>query len=333
MTVDMQFRAMGSDAHVIVVGGSDDLAEVAYHRIEELEARWSRFVDSSEICAINRAAGHWVEVSDDTTRLVELAIEGWRLTGGGFDPTVLGAVVRAGYDRTFSDLANSTVPEPGAPGGASRRRAGVEPAPGGASRRRAGVELHQGPTSIELGDRRVRLPRGAAIDAGGIGKGLAADMVAAELMALGAQGACVNLGGDLRVEGNAADGGDWTIAVADPWSTESIVDVAVRSGAVATSSTARRRWMVGGDTRHHLIDPTTGEPSTTDLVALTVIAGNGWLAEVFAKGALLRGSTRCFDILPAGIEALAVTDDGDVLTTPGFANFTSYSTSPLRSTR
>ena len=113
------------------------------------------------------------------------------------------------------------------------------------------------------------------------------DKVVADLIGAGAAGACVNLGGDLRVAGRAPEGGDSTIAIEDPWSCDAVVDVGIRDGAVATSSTQRRRWTLDGVPRHHLIDPATGEPSTSDLVAVTVIAGAGWTAEVLAKAALL----------------------------------------------
>jgi FAD:protein FMN transferase len=95
---ERRFRAMGSDAHLIVVGGAEQLLDDACRRIDDLEQRWSRFIETSEICELNRRAGADVEVSAETALLVARAVEAWRLTGGGFDPTVLGAVLRAGYD-------------------------------------------------------------------------------------------------------------------------------------------------------------------------------------------------------------------------------------------
>src|SRR4029078_51858 len=58
----------------------------------------------------------------------------------------------------------------------------------------------------------VRLPAGTGFDPGGIGKGLAADIVVDEIRADGADGVCVNPGGDVRVDGpspatNSAESG------------------------------------------------------------------------------------------------------------------------------
>src|SRR5262249_49101233 len=104
MATELEFRAMGSDAHVIVVGGTPELATLARRRIDELEQRWSRFVESSEVNELARRAGERVPASPETVLLVRRAVEAWRLTGGGFDPTVLGDLIRAGYDRSYDEL-------------------------------------------------------------------------------------------------------------------------------------------------------------------------------------------------------------------------------------
>ncbi len=284
---------MGSTAHVTVAGGrrAEALADEAVRRIADLEQRWSRFVASSEVSELNRRAGEPVEVSAETALLVERARAAWDLSGGAFDPTVLGAVVRAGYDRTFADVAASP-------------RAGWSP-------------LTVGAADICVRGRVVRLPAGTGFDPGGIGKGLAADMVCAGALDAGAERVCVNLGGDVRVAG-----GGWTIGVDHPGSPEPIALLGVADGAVATSTTLLRRWEVDGAERHHLIDPRTGRPSDSDLTLATVVAGEAWMAEVLAKAVLLAGSAHPFDIVggtPA--ESLAVDRAGAIRSTPGLARY------------
>ncbi len=177
---------MGSEAHVIMVGGAPDLMDRAVARIEQLEQRWSRFRPDSEVTRLNANAGEDVSVSDDTVRLVERAVAAWRLTGGTFDPTLLGAVVSAGYDRDFASIQASG-PGPHTP-----------------------FMTLVGPTDIEISGKDVRLPIGLGFDPGGIGKGLAADLVVDELRHAGAVGVCINLDGDLRVDGTSPTGASWT---------------------------------------------------------------------------------------------------------------------------
>jgi FAD:protein FMN transferase len=300
MAAERLFRAMGSDAHLIVVGGADGLVDLAKNRALDLEQRWSRFLDDSEVSDLNRHAGTFVSVSHETVTLVERAVEAWRLSGGAFDPTVLGAMLRAGYDRSFDQL---DVARP--------------------DRRGARSQLGIGAASIAIDGNRVRLPAATGFDPGGIGKGLAADLICAEMMAAGAEGVCVNLGGDVRVTGSGPDGGAWTVAVEHPWSPTPIVLLGLADGAVATSTTLRRRWETDGETRHHIIDPQTGLPSDTDLTLATVVAAHAWVAEVFAKTVLLSGAAHPFDIVGGtGAQALVVDDRGNIKVTAGLGEFT-----------
>lgn len=304
MAAEARFHAMGSDAHVMIVGGGAGLMELARRRIEQLEQRWSRFRPDSEVNRLTATAGTAVEVSAETVLLVRRAVDAWRLTGGSFDPTVLGAVIRAGYDRSFAELDST---------------------------RTTSSALLLGCWDIEVDDRTVLLPAGTGFDAGGIGKGLAADLVAEELMSAGADGALVNLGGDLRVSGDSPDGRGWTIAVEHPQSPEPLALVGLADGGVATSTTLRRRWAHGDSTHHHLIDPLTGESSDTDIELASVIAGTTWQAEVLAKSVLLRGSAHPFDVIGGcGAEALAVTADGAVVASDGLTAFLGDAALPRR---
>ncbi|HZD79618.1 MAG TPA: FAD:protein FMN transferase [Actinomycetota bacterium] len=287
MAAETRFRAMGSDVHVIVVRGSRALLWAAADRLEDLEARWSRFRPTSEVSLMNAMAGRPVRVSGPTLELVLRSLEGARRTGGRFDPSVLGDVIRAGYDRSFETLPDDPPP------GRSTLRSGY---PG---------------IVVDVASRTVRLPEGVGFDPGGIGKGLAADLLAAELSAAGAVGVCANVGGDLRVEGPAPGGGSWPVAIEHPWGGPAIT-VSLRAGAVATSTRARRVLGSG----HHLIDPATGRSAQTGIASATAVAAEAWQAEVLAKAAFLGG-----DPAWGGAEWLVVEDSGRIRTSPGFSRF------------
>ena len=82
MEAESRFRAMGSAVHVIIVGGSLRLLDMAREFVDELEERWSRFRPTSEISLLNDLAGTPVRVSAPTIELVERALEGARITEG-----------------------------------------------------------------------------------------------------------------------------------------------------------------------------------------------------------------------------------------------------------
>jgi len=297
-TAATRFRAMGTDVHVLVVGGPPALPDIARELVEALEARWSRFRPASEVARLNEHAGRPVRVSPETLTLVRRAIDGASVTAGRYDPTVLGAVLRAGYDRSFELLA-------------------ADPPPG-----RSPLGLGWRRIAVDAARSTVTLPAGVGFDPGGIGKGLAADLLVHELLARGAAGACVNLGGDLRADGDAPGGGPWVVDVGHPLRREPAATIGLRRGAVATSSRVRRAWGPGGD-RHHLIDPATGRPARTGLAAATVVASEGWQAEVMAKAAFVAGMPEGLRLLDAtGTDGLLVDDQGSLYPSAGFDRFT-----------
>jgi FAD:protein FMN transferase len=296
MRAEAMFPVMGSTAHVTVVGGGASLVETARERLDDLEARWSRFIPSSEISRLNHAEGHPCLVSEETRLLVRRALDGYTVTGGRFDPTLLGAVLRAGYVESF----DRRPPRP----------------------RASGSTLRTGAHRIEIDETAgtVRVPVGVGFDPGGIGKGLAADLVSAELIELGATGVSVNVGGDLRVRGDAPHGEAWRIAIDDPWGrSQPIARIRLRNGAVATSSRLSRRWVrADGAVQHHLLDPDTGTSARTPVLATTVVAAAGWQAEVLSKAVFL-DARRGLELLNArGSAGLVVLPDG-LLTSQGWS--------------
>ena len=164
----------------------------------------------------------------------------------------------------------------------------------------------------------VMVPTGVGLDPGGIGKGLAADLVVIELLAGGTGGALVSVGGDLAAAGTAPTPEGWLVAVEHPLdSSREFMTLALEAGGIATSSTLTRTWSQNGDRRHHVIDPATGTCATTDLAAVTVIARAGWEAEAHATAALLCGSERALDYLDGHqLAGIAMTLDGAVRMSP-----------------
>ena len=161
----------------------------------------------------------------------------------------------------------------------------------------------------------VRLPAGVGIDVGGIGKGLAADLVARELLESGAAGALVNLGGDVRVVGDPPTADGWVVEIEDPLEPDNaIARLSLRDGGVATSSTRRRRWTRANQAMHHIVDPGTGQPTSGALIGVTVVAPTASWAEALTKAVMVAG-----DLTPvhdATATAIAVSGDGTRLASP-----------------
>jgi thiamine biosynthesis lipoprotein len=309
-----RFRAMGTDVEVLVlgpegpVGGrADDLGERAAMAIERLESKWSRFRPTSELCRLNAAGGSPVIVSQETLSVIERAIDGWKWTGGRYDPTILTALEAIGYTENFDDLSKHQSSQTDSTQMGSRTAVRPEGC--------AGITIDR-----VIGA--VVLPPGVALDLGGIGKGFTADLVATELLAAGARGVLVNMGGDLRALGEPPAPGAWVVEIDDPLGTGRTGMVTLGTGAIATSTRLRRAWEQDGRPRHHLIDPRTGEPAQSGLASVTVISGEAWRAEVLAKAAFVAGAHDGAALVEeSGGTGLFVTDDGEVLELAGLDGF------------
>ena len=263
---------MGTDCQVVVLGGGDDDLAAAEAEVHRLERLWTRFDASSELSGLNAHAGRAMPAGPETRMLARRMLRAERLTGGRFDPLMGRDIVAMGYDRDHGAL-----PAPHGPTARVSMTPAVRP-------RGAGLRLDER-TGL------ITVPAGRALDPGGIGKGLAADMVSAGLLRRGVQGALVNVGGDLRCRGLAPDGG-WRIDIADPRDADasSVAQVVLAKGAVCTSGVRKRRWArPDGTVAHHLLDPDTGTPTEAEVASVSVVAPAGWIADVLAKAVILAG--------------------------------------------
>lgn len=278
-------RVMGCRGGLSVTAARDVdvLVAAAADRLRHLERCWSRFLPDSDISRLNRSPGRPVTVDPSTITLIIAMAAGARSTAGAFDPTLLVALVGLGYGPSWA------------------------PTVGGDA-----VVTHHDPlrwiddTLID-GDRAtVVLADGVQLDPGAIGKGLAADLVAEELMERGATAATVAVGGDVRVTAPSVVGVNGS-------DRRHLDQIALAGGGVATSGTSRRWIAPDGENVHHVLDPLTGRPLSRsadgDAVQVTVAASSAAHAEVHATSVLVDPSDRrigALDELGVGVLVLDV---------------------------
>ncbi|MDJ0325025.1 FAD:protein FMN transferase [Cryobacterium sp. PH31-AA6] len=290
---------MGGRASFMLVGASADLMDDLVDHANLLERLWSRFLPNSDVSRLNAAEGAPVTVDPHTVRLIEAMLEGALVTGGDYDATLLPDVLAAGYRASVLDTARVTVLPTSAvtPGNLS----GVLIENGAP---------HRGPI--------VTLPLGTTIDPGGIGKGLAADLLCAFALRAGAWGALAELGGDIVVAGQAPDRVAWRLGVENPLDpTEHSAVVRLAEGALVTSSQRKRRFPNPSSpgSRHHLVDPRTHDSATTRVQTVSVIAATGSRAEALTKPGFLRPPDDFLAWLPTVGAAGLIIDDRGIATT------------------
>lgn len=288
------FTCMGNTANIVVIG-DQQLLHQARVRLVDLENKWSRFIDTSEISLVNNSDGKEMYVSVDTVTLVRYLVDAQSRTHGLFDPSLLPALIGLGYGASRLDNSMKSDIAPNA---------------------QWAIPLSE--TRIDSASGAVRLPRGATLDPGGLGKGLAADIVATELISLGASGVCVSIGGDMRIAGESEGNGGWSVAVESPFDESSdLTTLVLNSGGIATSSTRGKRWVGPLGEMHHVLDPSTSTPlseTAGQFVQSTVLASEAVWAEVFATALLVGGLEQGMPLIDQlGMAAMAVTVDGDLI--------------------
>jgi thiamine biosynthesis lipoprotein len=115
----------------------------------------------------------------------------------------------------------------------------------------------------------------------------------------------------VRVGGTSLAANPIEVMVAHPITREHAHALTLPGGAAATSGLDVRLWRrPDGRYAHHLLDPSTGLPAWTGLVAVTAVAPSALEAETLAKAALLSGPERAHEVL-AERGGLIVYDGGE----------------------
>jgi thiamine biosynthesis lipoprotein len=214
-----------------------------------------------------------------------------QFTGGLVTPTVLDALVGLGYDRSFEGLPSMQT-------GHSYSSPVLSDL--------SGIVVWDVPT------RSLVLPDSVHLDLGGIAKGWAADQAVRRLSHYGP--ALVNAGGDIAISGSLNNGQAWPIGIDDPFQNDTHFEtLKINCSGVATSGKDYHRWLKDGVWRHHIIDPRTGLPADSDVLAATVVAPTVMEAEAAAKAVLILGSGSGLEWLEAdsGLAGVVVLENGD----------------------
>jgi len=287
---------MGGGGTITVVGAGpqvlDELWTLA-HRIEKL---WTRFDAASDVQRLNWSEGRPTEVDPLTVRLIAELKKANVVSSGDFDPTLLPALIDLGYAASLADATRvTTLP-------ASART------PGNVA-------------GIDISNTMITMPVGTTIDAGGMGKGLAGDVVCARALELGAFGVMAEFLGDIVVAGTAPDGVAWRLGIEDPFdSAKELEQVRISRGAIVTSSQRKRRF--GAGDAHHLLSPADGSSAATTVQTATVIAGTGAHAEALSKSAFMRDFGDFLEWLPTQSAAgMVVLEDGNIRTSENWETY------------
>ncbi len=265
----------------------------AQERCTYFENIFSRTIEGSDISKINSAKGQPVTVAEETADIILKSLEYSKETDGLFDISI-------GAASTLWDFNEGIKP--------SDKK--LKEAIKHIDYKNIAVDG----TTVTLADPKAKL------DLGGIAKGYIADDLAKLFKDAGCESACLNLGGNVYVLGTKPDGSNWKVGVYDPNSEGSenvIASCEAANKSIVTSGLYERNFTKDGVMYYHILDPKTGYPAKTDLLASSIYSEKSIDGDAYATTLFLLGRDKALEFLQAhpNIQGLVVNSKDKVSTT------------------
>ncbi len=264
----------------------------------DFEKRYDVRDQDSEVAKINAQAGNWVAVSEDTVAQIQMV----KALSSELPQTFSLSLYPVSQLWGFG-TDQPTVPTPEALQATLLR-------------------VDDANIEVDPQQNRVRIPKGMALDFGGIAKGYLGQKLSEQMQAYQIDAAYLSLGGNVQLCGKKPEDTPWRIGLADPLDSGKTVGVfTVDACAIVTSGNYQRNFTKDGQTYHHILDPKTGMPADTGCASVTVICENGAEADLLSTAFFVAGYENMVKYWRshAGIEFVWIGTDGEIRVSEGIA--------------
>ncbi|WP_243141136.1 FAD:protein FMN transferase [Alkaliphilus pronyensis] len=291
----------GIRGRIMIFETTEDKAEKsfrkAYDRVGKIEALMSTTVVGSDVYNINKNAGKApVEVSTETIKVIDIGREYESITDGAFN-IVLGSLIELwGIGKEWQKVPiMEEIQE---------------------------AKNHIDINSLEVTDATVYIKdANMLMDLGGIAKGYAVDEAAKTLLDNGVKHGFIELGGDIYVIGNKANGEPWYVGIQNPFIGENnaVARIPIANQSIVSSGDYERYFIEDGVRYHHIIDPETGYPTVNQLVSVTIVSDSCIEGDILSTAVFVMGLEKGLDFVESleNVEAALITKDRDVYVTSG----------------
>ena len=295
-----EFYSLGTLNQLKVYGKNAKKAiEQSILKLSEIDDKMSVFKEDSEISKINKHAGNQPRiVSKDTYYVIKKALEYCSLSKGAFDITIGPIVALWGIGKKSARIP-----------GINEIKEKLK------SVNYTDIVLDKNTSSVLLKNEKQE------IDVGGIAKGYAADEVKNILIKNGIKSALINLGGNIIALGTKEDGSPYSVGIQDPFKARGkfALTISVINKSVVTSGNYERYFTVEGKRFHHIINPSMGYPSESDIISATIISDNSIDGDGLSTGVYIMGIHKAIKLIEEvkGVDAVFITKNKEVYATSG----------------
>lgn len=278
-TLRLSGQTMGTTWSLNMVPGpagtdSAVLQQLLQARLDQINGLMSTYDPESELSRFNdQLSTDWFRLSEDTAKVIALALEISLLSDGAFDVSVGPLVDLWGFGaaaRSKSIPSEDQINK-------SLALIGYEK-----------IRLRRNPAAVSK-----QVP-GLRIDLSAVAKGYAVDALAEILAQQGIGNYLLEIGGELKISGHRGDGVPWQIAIEKPL--EGVREVAaiipLTDIALATSGNYRNFYVEDGQRYSHTIDPVSGRPARHKLASVTVLDWTCARADALATALMVMGEEK-----------------------------------------
>ena len=272
----------------------DELLE--YHQLYDI---YNDYDGLNNLKTVNDNAGIApVEVDAKILDMLEFSKELYEETGGRVN-VAMGGVLSLWHDAReagIEDPANAYLPDQDALEEAARHADW------------SNVVIDEEAGTVYLADPDMSL------DVGAIAKGYAVERVCETAPA----GMLISVGGNVRATGPKPDGSPWVVGIENPDGGDFLHTLYVEDSSVVTSGDYQRYYLVDGQRYHHIIDPDTLYPATR-WRSVSILCADSGIADSLSTALFTLSQEDGQKLLDAfDAEALWMTQDGELLYSPGF---------------
>lgn len=265
----------------------DKILNDCFDICDKYDQIFNKYNNSSDIFKINSSDMEYVNISDETLKIIKDSIYYSTLSKGAFDVTI----------SPITDLwdinNNPHVPQ---------------------NKKISNTLKFVDYKDIHIKNNKIKLShKKQSIDLGGIAKGYVADKIKEYLKINNISSAIINLGGNILTIGDN-NNQDFNIAIKKPFgenNNEYSATISIKDKSVVTSGLYERYFKENDKIYHHILDPKTGYPCDNDLYSVTIISDKSEAGDALSTGCFVLGVEKGIDLVNTldGVYAVFITKD------------------------
>lgn len=284
---------------------AEEILKEAEIRTKYLENSISKTIEDSFVYEINKTKEMDLEnnnLKELAVELIEKSIKYSKLTDGYFDITIEPLVKLWGFGEENQKVPNKEDI--------------------------ALVSEKVDYKKITVEENKIKLEDETTIDLGGIAKGYIADDLKNFLLSKGIDQGLINVGGNVLLIGNKPGKKLFNIGIRNPieGNGKLLGVISVEDKSIVTSGVYERFFVEKGVNYHHIINPKTGYPTKSDILAVTIVSNLSIDGDALSTSVFLLGEKKGMELVEnfENVEALFIKKDGTLIPSKNFVEYTKF---------